>query len=53
MFGNFMPFSVMGMKEVDNNFAHFHKQHQTLVGLEWRVEVGMYRVWGRRVFNVS
>ncbi len=53
MFGNFMPFSVMGMKEVDNNFAHFQKQHQTLVGLEWRVEVGMYRVWGRRVFSAT
>ncbi len=23
MFGNFMPSSVMVMKEVDNNFAHF------------------------------
>ncbi len=53
MFGNFMPLNVMVMKEVDNNFVHFQKQHQTLVGLEWRVEASMYRVWGSKVFNVS
>jgi hypothetical protein len=48
-----MPLNVMVMKEVDNNFVHFQKQHQTLVGLEWRVEASMYRVWGSKVFNVS
>jgi hypothetical protein len=48
MFSNFMPSSVMVMKEVDNNSAHFQKPHQTPVGLEWRVEVLMYRVWVKR-----
>jgi hypothetical protein len=41
------------MKEVDNNFAHFQKPHQTPVGLEWRVEAIMYRVWDKRVPNAS
>ncbi len=41
------------MKEVDNNFVHFQKPHQTPVGLEWRVEVVMYKVWVKRVPNAS
>ncbi len=48
-----MPSSVMVMKEVDNNFTHFQKPHQTLVGLECRVEVVMYKVWGKKVPSAS
>jgi hypothetical protein len=53
MFNNFMPSSVMVMKEVDNNCTHFQKAHQTPVGLECRVEIVMYRVWGKRVPSAS
>jgi hypothetical protein len=49
MFNNSMPSSVMVMKEVDNNYVHFQKPHQSPIGLEWRIEVVMYRVWGKNV----
>jgi hypothetical protein len=53
MFGSFMFSNGMEMKEDDNNFAHFQKPHQIVVGLEWIVKGDMYKVLSRRVFSAS